>query len=105
MARVFYDLSAQAGEYEDREGKKKHRYQRMGKLIAEDDGRMWGVLEVLGLEVRFNVFPQQDRDSGGNGGGRSQGGGGNSGGGNRSQSGGGSKQSGGRPDIDDDIPF
>ncbi len=106
MARVFYDLAAQAGEYQDRDGKTRHRFQKMGKLIVEDDGRMWGVLEVLGLETKFSVFPQQDRD--GDNRGRSGGGSGRQVSSNpedrRDNSSGGGRP-GGRSDLEDDIPF
>jgi hypothetical protein len=97
MGRVFYDLAAKGGEYEDREGKKKHRFQPMGTLVVEDDGRMWGILKVLGLETQFSVFPQQDRDSGSRSGGSSSRQVSNSPDDRRPAS--------GRPDIDDDIPF
>lgn len=103
MARVFYDLAFKGGEYQDRDGKTKHRFKNCGKLIVEDDGRMWGVLEFLGLEQNFSVFPQQDKD-GNKGGGssrRDDDRGQSSGGTPRVGSGGGGK----RNDLDDDIPF
>lgn len=108
MGRVFYDIAFKGGEYQDREGKTKHRYKNQGKLVVEDDGRMWGVLEFLGLEQTFSVFPQQDRDDRG---GQRGGNGGGSRGDDRRDNGGSrgtpraGETSGRRTDLDDDIPF
>lgn len=85
MSRKFYDLSAKGGEYTNSRGEKKHRFQPLGKLAVEDDGRMWGVLEILGMEVQFSVFEQKPRDQPAE----------------TKSSAGGS----GRSDLDDDIPF
>lgn len=116
MAREFYDIVFRAGEYTDRDGKKKYRNQRGGKLVIEDDGRMWGVIEQFGLEVQFGVFRQQDKDSrdGNSGGGASRrdddrrdndrrGDRGSGRGTPRASDGGGG--GGRRNDLDDDIPF
>ena len=64
MARKFQDMAAKAGKYTDREGKEKNRYQHVGKLVTEDDGRQWGTLEFLGMEISFTVFDQKERDGG-----------------------------------------
>lgn len=101
MARKFYDLAAKGGEYKDRDGNTKHRYQPCGKLAVEDDGRMWIVLEFLGMERMISVFEQKQRDGNSN----SSDGGSRSSGGGRSSSAGDGKQGGGRTDIEDDIPF
>ena len=99
MARKFYDLAAKGSEYEDRDGKKKHRYQPCGKLAVEDDGRMWIILEFLGMERMISVFEQKPRDG-------SSGGSGSDTSGRTSSDAKPNISSGNtRVDMDDDIPF
>ena len=62
MPRVWKDIAFQAGKYTDREGKEKTRYQPGGKLVIEDDGRMWGIIEFMGQSCTFSVFDQKQRD-------------------------------------------
>lgn len=101
MARKFQDMAAKAGKYTDRDGKEKHRFQHVGKLVTEDDGRQWGTLEFLGMEIAFSVFDQKARDGAGNGG---------SDRGQSHQSSSSSQparaqQPASSPGLDDDIPF
>jgi uncharacterized membrane protein YgcG len=103
MGRKWLDLACKGAEYTDRDGKTKHKYQNVGKIAVEDDGRMWGILEIFGLERPFSVF-EQKRDKGGSGGSGGGSGGGSSGGGSARGSGAASTRS-GRDDLDDDIPF
>ena len=65
MARKFQDMAAKGPKYTDRDGKERNRFQPLGVLVTEDDGRQWGTLRLLGLEVQFSIFDQKDRDNGG----------------------------------------
>lgn len=38
MARKLYDLAVKTGEYQDREGNKKGRWQNVGAVMQGDDG-------------------------------------------------------------------
>jgi hypothetical protein len=97
MARKFQDMAAKGPKYTDREGKEKHRYQPLGKLVTEDDGRQWGTLHILGLEVAFSIFDQKERDGG------TQHSNSGSGSANRPAQSQGAGQA--RAGLDDDIPF
>ncbi len=104
MARKFYDLAAKGAEYQDRDGKTKHRYQPCGKLAVEDDGRMWIILEFLGMERMISVFEQKPRDGSPNSNGGSTSVGSRSPDSGRG-SGGGGQGAGRNNDLEDDIPF
>ena len=45
MARKTYDIAVKTGEYTDREGKTKGRYQNVGALMQDDDGRNFIILQ------------------------------------------------------------
>lgn len=62
MARKFQDIAIHGPKYQDRDGKEKTRYQPAGKLMTEEDGRQWGTLSILGLEIKFSIFDQKERD-------------------------------------------
>lgn len=94
MAKKLYDLAIKTGEYKDREGKTKGRYQNVGAVMQSDDGgkfimlAKWfnpaGVPDARGGESILVSMYEPRQNNGGGGGGQS---------------------STGQNDYDADIPF
>lgn len=111
-ARPTHDLAVKTGEYQDRNGQNKGRWQRIGTVFRHDDGGTSIKLDCLPVGLRdwdgwVSVFKREDKQEGqsGQGGGYPQG---SLGGSNYHQA-----RAQGRPnaaapmaqDFDDDIPF
>lgn len=116
--RKLYDLAVKTGEYTDRNGDTKGRWQNVGSVIEGSDGGQFIMLDrtfnPAGVpnpdnrsSVLVSMFEHRDRDVGGD---QRQGGGGNDrGGGQQRQGGGQRQQQRQKPPADDfsddDIPF
>lgn len=105
MARKLYDLAVKTGEYTDRNGQKKGRWQNVGAMMEGDDGgrfimlAKWfnpaGVPDLSGRggeSILLSMFePRLTNDNGGGGGQAAP----------QQQRQAPPQQ----PDLDDDIPF
>lgn len=105
--RKIYDLAVKTGEYTDRNGETKARWQNVGAVMEKDDGSRFVMLErtfnPAGVPnpdnrstVLLSMFEPRDRDD--VGGGRGAGGGAPR---NSSPP----RQQQREDDLDDDIPF
>lgn len=97
-ARKIKDIAVKTGEYQDRNGNTKGRWQNVGALMKNDDGSVFIMLQrwfnPAGINsdresILLSCFDLQDRNENGGG----------NGGGSRQQS---SQQ---QADIDDEVPF
>jgi hypothetical protein len=108
-ARKIKDVAVKTGEYQDRQGQTKGRWQNVGALMKNDDGSVFIILErwfnPAGApdpqgrgSVLLSCFDLRDD-------GPAQGGGQQGGGGYGGPMQGGAPAGGARPPIDDEIPF
>lgn len=97
-AKKIKDIAVKTGEYTDRNGNTKGRWQNVGALMKSDDGSVFIMLQrwfnPAGINsdresILLSCFDLQDRNENGGG----------NGGGSRQQS----RQR--QADIDDEIPF
>lgn len=67
MAKKIFDCVATVGKYTDTQGNEKKRYQNVGAIFQDDEGRMSQKLECIPVGPNWSgwisFFPPKERDA------------------------------------------